>query len=180
MTSARPGHILSSAPIEERYASDHAPHAQKGIAEMSQTPTVPPLVTQSMKFVLRSPLHGMVSNTILLISFRGRKTGKAYTTPVCYSQYGNELHIFTHAGWWKNLRGGAPVSLRLRGQDVQGTADAIAEDKRVVAAGLAAHLQKVPSDRRYYSVSLDDQGNPKPEDVDKAVQTVVMIRVRLC
>lgn len=147
---------------------------------MSQTPTVPPFVTQSMKLVLRSPLHGMVSNTILLISFRGRKTGKTYTTPVCYSQYGNELHIFTHAAWWKNLCGGTPVSVRLRGQDVQGTAEPVAEDKQAVAAGLAEHLQKVPSDCRYYSVTLDEHGQPRPDEVEKAVQTVVMVRVRLC
>ncbi len=166
--------------MAERYASQQDLRARKGMAEMSQSPTVPPLVTQSMKLMLRSPLHRMVSNTILLISFRGRKTGKTYTTPVCYSQYGNEVHIFTHAGWWKNLLGGASVSLRLRGQDVQGTADAIAEDKRVVAAGLAAHLQKVPSDCRYYGVTLDGQGKPNQQEVEKAVQSVVMIRVRLC
>ncbi len=147
---------------------------------MSQAITVPPLVTQSMKLVLRSPLHAMVSNTVLLISFRGRKSGKTYTTPVCYSQYGNEVHIFTHAQWWKNLRGEAPVTLRLRGQQVQGTADPVAADKQAVAAGLAAHLQKVPTDCRYYGVTLDDQGKPRAEEVEKAAQTVVMVRVRLC
>ncbi len=147
---------------------------------MSQTPTVPPYVNAAMKFVLRSPMHGMVSKTVLLITFTGRKSGKTYTTPVDYSQSGDQVTIFSHATWWKNLSSDAPVTLRLRGKDVQGFPETVAGDKQAIAAGLAAHLRKVPSDARYYGVTFDAQGNPRPEEVEKAVQTVVMIRVRLC
>jgi deazaflavin-dependent oxidoreductase (nitroreductase family) len=133
-----------------------------------------------MKFVLRSPVHGMVSKTILLITFTGRKSGKTYTTPVDYSQDGDQVTIFTHADWWKNLRGGAPVRLRIRGQELQGMAEPVAEDKGAVAAGLTAHLRKVPSDAKYYGVTFDDRGNPRAEEVEEAVQNVVMIRVQLC
>ena len=48
---------------------------------MSQTPTVPPFVNRAMKFVLRSPVHGMVSKTVLLITFTGRKSGKILHDP---------------------------------------------------------------------------------------------------
>ena len=147
---------------------------------MSETPTVPPIVTSAMKFVLRSPVHGMVSKTVLLITFTGRKSGKTYTTPVDYSQDGDQVNIFTHADWWKNLRGGAPVKLRIQGREIQGLAEPVAEDKGAVAAGLSQHLRKVPSDARYYGVTFDEQGNPRAEEVEKAAQTVVMIRTRLC
>ena len=133
-----------------------------------------------MKFVLRSPVHGMVSKSVLLITFTGRRSGKTYTTPVDYSQDGDQVTIFTHADWWKNLRGGAPVTLRIRGRDLQGVAEPVAEDKRLVAAGLMAHLRKVPSDAKYYGVTFDDHKNPRAEEVEKAAQTAVMIRVRLC
>ena len=147
---------------------------------MSQTPTVPPYVSSAMKLVLRSPVHGMVSKTVLLITFTGRKSGKTYTTPVDYSQDGDQVTIFTHADWWKNLRGGAPVTLRIQGRELQGFAEPVAEDKRAVAAGLTEHLRKVPSDARYYGVTFDDQRNPRAEEVEKAAHGVVMIRVRLC
>jgi len=147
---------------------------------MSQTPTVPPFVTGTMKFVLRSPVHGLVSKTVLLITFTGRKSGKTYTTPVDYSQSGDLVTVFTHANWWKNLRGGAPVTLRIRGRDIEGLAEPIAEDKQTVAAGLAAHLRKVPSDAKYYHVTFDNQGNPNPKQVEKAAQYTVMIRIKLC
>lgn len=132
-----------------------------------------------MKFLLRSPAHGLVSKSVLLITFTGRKSGKTYTTPVDYSQDGDLVSIFTHAAWWKNLSGGAPVTLRLRGRDVSGLAEPVADDKQAVAAGLTAHLHNVPSDAKYYDVALDAQGNPNAKEVKKAAQSVVMIRVLL-
>jgi deazaflavin-dependent oxidoreductase (nitroreductase family) len=147
---------------------------------MSETPTIPPYVNTAMKFILRSPAHGMVSKTILLITFTGRKSGKTYTTPVSYSQNGDQVSIFTHAAWWRNLLSAASVTLHMRGRDLQGLAESVARDKQTVAAGLTAHLRKVPSDARYYGVTFDDQGNPRPEEVEKAAQSVVMIHVRLC
>jgi deazaflavin-dependent oxidoreductase (nitroreductase family) len=147
---------------------------------MSETPTIPPFVNKSMKFILRSPVHGIVSKTILLISFTGCKSGKSYTTPVSYSQDGERVYIFTHAGWWKNLRTSAAVTLRIRGRDLQGQAEPVAEDKPAIAAGLATHLRNVPSDARYYGVTFDEQGNPSAEEVERAAKTVVMVRILLC
>lgn len=147
---------------------------------MSQSTTVPPFVNNAMKFVLRSPAHGIVSKFTLLITFTGRVSGKTYTTPVSYSQFDNQIYIFSHANWWKNLCGGAPVTLSIRGQEIKGLAEPIADDKIVIAARLAAHLRNVPSDARYYEVTFDEHGIPRAEEVEKAVQTVVMICVRLC
>ncbi len=150
---------------------------------MSQTTSgvnIPPFVNHAMKLVLRSPVHGVVSKSILLITFTGRKSGKIYTTPVSYSQHGDQVTIFTHADWWKNLRGGGPVTLRIRGREFQGLAEPVAEDKQAIAAGLIAHLRKVPFDARFYGVTFDNHGNPRAEEVEKAAQTVVMVRIRLC
>ncbi len=147
---------------------------------MSETTSVPPVVNQAMKLVLRSPVHGLVSQAVLLITFTGRKSGKTYTTPVSYSQHDDQVYVFTHATWWKNLRRNTPVTLRIRGRDLQALGEPVAEDKQAIAAGLTAHLRKVPSDARYYGVTFDDQKNPRAEQVEQAVRTVVMIRFRLC
>jgi len=147
---------------------------------MSQSPTVPPFVNSAMKFVLRSPVHGMVSQTVLLVTFTGRKSGKTYTTPVSYSQSDERVTIFTHAIWWKNLDSDTQVTLRIRGQEFMGLAEPIARDKHAVAAGLAAHLREVPGDARWYGVTFDGNGNPRADEVEKAAQTVVMIRIQLC
>ena len=145
---------------------------------MSTNPTIPPIVNRTMKAVLRSPLHELVSKTVLLISFTGRKSGRTYTTPVSYSQSDDQVIIFTHADWWKNLEECALVTLRIRGRDYQGLAVPIVEDKHTVAAGLAAHLRKVPSDARFYGVKINQEGVPSAEDVARAAQSVVMISSR--
>jgi len=130
-----------------------------------------------MKFVLRSPLHALVSKATLLITFTGRKSGRSYTTPVSYSQSSGQVTIFSHAAWWKNLHRGTPVRLLLRGREVQGLAEPVVEDKQAIAARLVEHLRKVPFDARYYGVTFDKQGNPNAAEAVKAAQTVVMIHI---
>ncbi len=145
---------------------------------MSQITTVPPIVNHSMRFVLRSVIHGIVSKTVLLITFKGRKSGRVFTTPVSYSLSGNQVTIFTHANWVENLRNGAPVTLRIQCR-YHGVAEIVVDEKQAISTGLEAHLRKVPSDARYYDVTFDDRRNPLVHEVEKAVQTVVMICVRL-
>lgn len=147
---------------------------------MSQTTSgggIPPAVNNAMKFILRSPIHGLISKNILLITFTGRKSGKTYTTPVSYSQAGDQVFIFTHATWWKNLHSDMPVSLRIRGRDVQGLPETISDDKKAVATGLMEHLRRTPYDARFYGVTLDENKNPNPAEVEVGAQTTVMIRV---
>ena len=147
---------------------------------MTETSSVPPMLNKTMRFILRSPLHGIVSKYLTLITYTGRKSGKTYTTPVSYYQQNNQVTIFTHANWWKNLQSDASVSLRLRGRELQGLAKAIAEDKGAIAAKLTTHLKKSPFDARFYNVTMDEHGIPVPEDVEQAVKTVKMIQVQLC
>ncbi len=79
-----------------------------------------------MKWLLKSPLHGFVSNMYMLITFTGRKSGTVYTTPVQYKcTDGDELFVITSRDyvWWKNLQGGATVILRMRGEERTALAD---------------------------------------------------------
>lgn len=101
-----------------------------------------------MKWLLRSPLHFMVSSAYTVITFTGRKSGMIYSTPIQYGQAGSTVWAVTNGTyrWWRNLRGGAPVSLRLRGHDVRGQAT-ISEDPAQVASALAIIYPKVAPER---------------------------------
>jgi len=37
-----------------------------------------------MRALLRSPLHGLLSGMLMLLSYTGRKSGKVYTIPIGY------------------------------------------------------------------------------------------------
>lgn len=131
-------------------------------------------------WLLRTPLHGLMSESVMLITFTGRKSGKTYTTPVNYSQDGDVLTIvsFRRRTWWRNLRDGAPISVRLRGQDLAATGHVIEDDAGVTEA-LVAYLQRMPRYARYFQVALDPDGQPNPEDVARAARDRVMVRVTL-
>jgi len=81
------------------------------------------MMNRIMKPLLHSPLHFLVSSWCMLITVKGRKTGRLYTTPVYYRREGNTLRFFTGKSlrWVKNLTDGASVVLVLRGQLVYGT-----------------------------------------------------------
>jgi len=133
-----------------------------------------------MKLILRSPLHGMMSGNTLLITVTGRRTGKRYTTPTNYLQDGDTLTITStrERTWWRNLRGGAPVTVLLHGRVAPGQGTVI-EEAQQVAGALMGYLQKLPNYARYFSVALDAEGRPNAQDVTRAAQARVVIQIRL-
>jgi len=84
-----------------------------------------------VKPLLKSPLHPLMSRKLVLITYTGRKSGKAYTLPVEYTQHDHTLTILTwkNRTWWKNLEGGASVTVRLQGKEVNGKASVQHYDK---------------------------------------------------
>ena len=111
--------------------------------------------------ILRSPLHGVMSKTVMLLIYRGRRSGRVITTPISYVRDGQDLLAVAsrdHA-WWKNLRGGASVGVRLRGRKLNGTGWAL--EGETGEEGLLRLLRGVPAYRRHWGVELDEGGRPK-------------------
>ncbi|MBA3869286.1 MAG: nitroreductase family deazaflavin-dependent oxidoreductase [Anaerolineae bacterium] len=102
-----------------------------------------------MKWILRSPFHFVVSRVYLLIIFTGRKSGRAYVTPIQYSQQGNMLYIITSKGytWWKNLHGGAEVQVYMRGKSYPGHAE-ISTDPSMISTLLQKIYPGLSSQQR--------------------------------
>jgi deazaflavin-dependent oxidoreductase (nitroreductase family) len=137
-----------------------------------------------IEWLLRSPLHFFVSKNMMLISFTGRKSGKRYTTPVNYwrmTDEGGEYLATTSQkdrSWWRNLRGGAQVDLRLQGEDRVAIAEVI-EDEQTVVQSFQDLFMQVPQMARYYNVGLDESGQPLKESVAQAAKDRVFIKTRL-
>jgi deazaflavin-dependent oxidoreductase (nitroreductase family) len=135
-------------------------------------------------WLLRSPFHGFVSKNMMLISYTGRKSGKSYTIPVNYlcmeDEEGEFLAITSQKErvWWRNLRGGLPVSVFLQGHERSANAEVI-EDGGRVAQNLLAYFQHAPQLARYFGVGLNEDNQPIPEDVSAIVQDKVFIKARL-
>jgi len=132
-----------------------------------------------LAWILRSPLHSLLSGNTLLITYQGRKSGKTYTAPVNYVRDGDALWVvsFRHRTWWRNLRD-SEVTVRIQGKDLSGVAKAIT-DHQEVADSLMVYLRKVPHIVKYFGVGLDASGQPKPEEVARAAETRVMVHIQL-
>jgi deazaflavin-dependent oxidoreductase (nitroreductase family) len=135
-----------------------------------------------VRVLLRSPFHGLLSGQILLLTYTGRKSGQQYTLPVGYVSDGDALLVVSQHSklkrWWRNLRGGAPVAVLLRGQRVSARADVI-EDRTAVAAeveGLIGRLGAKEASRQLY-MSLDLVPPPTREQLAQALQSVVVVRI---
>jgi hypothetical protein len=123
-----------------------------------------------MKWLLRSPFHGMISKGVMLVSVRGRKSGKTISTPTNYVREGNM--------WWRNLRGGADVRLRLAGKEVRGCGRVI-EEQKAVGQSLIDYYRRVPNNARYVGIGLDPAGLPRSADCERAAQRLVVVRIDL-
>ena len=137
-----------------------------------------------MIWLLRSPLHGMLSKNTMLIAYTGRKTGKSFVTPVNYLRMDEDgagvLYTTSYREriWWRNLRGGAAVTLTLRRKNVPAQAIAI-EDELEVTKVLVRYLQQAPGLARYYQLRLDASGAPDVADAAEAAKRMVIIKSSL-
>lgn len=132
-----------------------------------------------MTFMLRSPLHGIMSGSTMLITVTGRKSGRPITTPVNYYQEGDTLWVISNRErtWWRNLKGGVPVKLHLRGREKSGFGEVLL-DEAAVAPQIGEYVRHLPISARSLGVHIQD-GQPDPADLRRLAKERVMIRIKL-
>jgi hypothetical protein len=85
------------------------------------------VVNVPMRVLLGLPFPTPLSGRLMLITYRGRRTGKLYRQPVSYVQEDHSL-LTPGGGTWKwNLQNSQPVLVRLRGRKVVARPELIAE-----------------------------------------------------
>jgi deazaflavin-dependent oxidoreductase (nitroreductase family) len=149
---------------------------------MASTRRRPPMGRRFMTWLLASPFAGLADGSVMLITVRGWRTGAAYTLPVQYAQEGDEIWIVPghpeRKTWWRNLSMPAPVDLRLRGRDIEGTARAYSgrSAPAIVHEGLGAYARRFPRFGRRLGI-LDRQGSLDGRRLREVAKGTVMVRV---
>ncbi len=93
------------------------------------------VINPLVKALLRSPLHRLVSEHLMLLTFSGRKTGSTYTVVVGRHEVNAALVVptgTTGRRWRLNFRGGAPVVVTIEGRRRRGRGE-LMEDPEEVA-----------------------------------------------
>ncbi len=107
--------------------------------------------------ILRSPVHRLLSGRLALLTFYGRKSGLRYKTPVGYGRTDDALLVDTESPWWRNLQGGAPVWMLIRGEERTGVADVVKDE-----VGMVEHFRAIlslnPDYNRFVNLTVDAAG----------------------
>jgi hypothetical protein len=122
-----------------------------------------------MKRLLRSPLHWPWSRWFLVVSWTGRRTGRRYATPVSYAPVGDVLLVTTGDRWWRNLAGGGPVTIWLRGRRRQATATPVLDEDASVAGHRALFAGR-PLFRLLARLPRPDRGMSPDEAIRETIR----------
>lgn len=132
--------------------------------------------------VLRTPLHRTLSRSLLLLTYRGRRTGKEYTIPVGYARYAEDELVLL-AGrpggktWWTNMRGPLSVRLLLAGREVEGEARLVKGEEAVPR--LAVYLEALPRAARTFGIAAGPDGKVAADRLPALADEVQVVAVRL-
>lgn len=136
-----------------------------------------------VRVLLRSPLHGTLDSSVLLLHVTGRRTGRTYDIPVNYVTVDGRLTIVTVARWRLNLRGGADVDVTLHGRRRRMRA-ALDEDPSSVAVTYRTIIDCLgwPKAGRHLGISVPGGQPPTVLDLKRAASeygwSVVTLAVR--
>ena len=124
-----------------------------------------------MRWLLGSPLHGLVDKHSMLLRFRGRRTGRAYEVAVGRRTIDGRLGALTNSGWRVNFRGGAPVEVTLEGKLRRGHAE-IVEDPEEVAQFYANLIEEYGREQagRRLGIRINVDRIPTHEELVDAIE----------
>lgn len=115
---------------------------------------VVPVSNRIVAGVLQSPFHRLLSGSICLVRYRGRRSGREITTPTQYARFEDEVIILVGRAeektWWRNFRDERDLELllRRRWQPMTGLAVVGADRPEAAAPLLDAYLDRFPKAAR--------------------------------
>ncbi|MGV0033772.1 MAG: nitroreductase family deazaflavin-dependent oxidoreductase [Candidatus Azotimanducaceae bacterium WSBS_2022_MAG_OTU7] len=135
------------------------------------------LINLVVALLLKSPLHRFWSDSLVVIRFTGRKTGKLYTTPVRYLKKGDVVQCFTSktGSWWRNIAASGEATLLLRGNQLPFKADVVTEESGRVREALLDCLDRYPQDAVYHNIRMGPGGKPLDQDLQRELPNVVLL-----
>ena len=136
-----------------------------------------PIINRIVRLLMRSPLHGLMSASIMVVHYRGRKSGRDMATPVRYHRVGPVLRCMTadHVQWWRNVAAQPEVSLRVAGRLQSYTGSVLTKDPAVLEPMLREFLHDFPQDAVYQNIRLNKDKSLNEEDLAQALKELVIV-----
>ena len=137
-------------------------------------------VNKVVVFLSETPLHLLFSHQVMVLRFRGRRTGKHYAIPVSYGrdEMSHKLICMTDVSgvWWKNLLAVDVIEISLKGKRQIVSARVEASDRQTIRRGLAGFCRRSRVSAFFAGVSMR-HGEPVREELDAAAARHVLIEL---
>ena len=138
------------------------------------------IINPMMRILLRSPLHLLMSKSLMLISFKGRKSGRVFTTPVRYIRQQDTIQCFTAKSnqWWRNVAADKEIVIRVEGKDYACRAEVVTDDHERVRQAIEFLLDSFPADAPYYEIRMKN-GQPDKNELEQASRLTALVETTL-
>ena len=140
-------------------------------------------LNRPIAWVLRSPLHWLLSPGLALLTITGRKTGHRYTIPVGYQRDGERVTVMVskarRKSWWRNFREPGPVEIRLHGRARRGLAEVVAPGSEEFRHSAAETLRRLPWLGRQFGIEYKRRQGLSAEQLKVLGEEIAVVRIAL-
>ena len=120
------------------------------------------LLLRLQVFMLRRGMMGQASESLMVITTTGRKTGRRHSTPISYLRDGEAIFAINPRGrsnWYKNVLANPAVTLNIRGRDIQARGERVTDEAEIVRIFEQYRTMQPTTFPRLFGVPVD-----APED----------------
>jgi hypothetical protein len=136
------------------------------------------ILNKVMLLILRSPLHGLFSGSVLAIGYTGVRSGRQIWVPVRYLRRDDEWLVVTGKAnrWWPNFKDGLDVRVLVGGVEQDARGRITVDQPDIVGDAMRALWAVHPSDAAYMDVKMRG-GVPDEDDFARAVTDGVVVHL---
>ena len=139
------------------------------------------LINPVVAFLARSPLHFLISHQVLVIQFKGRKSGKQYLVPVSYHEHESSYTCVTLRSniWWRNLKEVTHTKIWLKGTLKNAQIYLEFNNDQIVESTLRDLVTNNRVDAYFAKIKLNKDGSPDSDDLIQAgkIHTVLKFTI---
>jgi hypothetical protein len=140
------------------------------------------VVNPVIKVLLRSPLHRPFSRHLMVLAFRGRKTGKTYEVVVGRHELDGALLVptgTTGRRWRLNFRGRTSVEVTLEGRRQRGQGELLEEPDEVARVHQLLLARVGPKNARRLGLRVNVDREPTVEELKVPLANRGVVRIEL-
>jgi hypothetical protein len=130
------------------------------------------------KIILKSPLHGLLSEDLALVSFTDHRTGKKLSFAVEYQREKRFVRIVCSRkeNCWRKFTFGSPIEITIKGTNYHGWAEII-EDREEMIKEWKALFRHRPETAKELGIELSESGEIEIPDSAEILSEYAILRI---